>query len=57
MPEDENVEEYGAYLEECYIDCMNKLHNLEECEEGGRKIKHFYNMIISENFMLIVLRK
>ncbi|KAL4510787.1 hypothetical protein ABPG72_004941 [Tetrahymena utriculariae] len=57
MYEEETAEDYGEYLyKECYIDCMNKLNNLEQVGES-QKIKQAYNMIVMDNFMLIVIRK
>ncbi|EAS03840.3 ATP adenylyltransferase (macronuclear) [Tetrahymena thermophila SB210] len=56
MQEEESVESYGEYLQECYIDCMKILKNLEQTGDS-QKIKQAYNMIVMDNFMLIVIRK
>ncbi|KAL4435689.1 hypothetical protein ABPG74_018240 [Tetrahymena malaccensis] len=56
MQEEESIESYGKYLQDCYIDCMKKLKNLEQVGES-QKIKQAYNMIVMDNFMLIVIRK
>ena len=52
---DDNIEKCAKYLHRAYMQCLKRLENLTGPKKDQQKYE--YNMVLTKNWMMVVLRK